>query len=72
MMLTKSKTGIKTGEHADAVTGVDSLSKGSLISMGFVSAVIGIWAVACLVAAVVSSNGPLSLMQGWFSAFTGQ
>ncbi|MDH5523713.1 MAG: hypothetical protein OEY01_06930 [Desulfobulbaceae bacterium] len=60
-------------EHARATaTGIDSLSKGVVISMGVVSAIIGLWAVACLVGAMLSSNStPLAMVSNWVHAITG-
>ena len=53
-----------------SVAGIDSISKGIVISMGGVSAVIGIWAVSCLISAA-SVAGPLGLVKSFFSAVTG-
>lgn len=68
---TKDKTATQAGSQTKVGTGVDSLTRTSLIAMSVVSAVIGIWAVACFLGALVSSNGPLEIIQGWFTAFTG-
>lgn len=69
--ITKDKTAAKIGAQPKVKIGVDTLSKTSLIAMGVVSAVIGLWAIACFLGALVSSNGPLEMVQGWFAAFTG-
>ena len=49
---------------------IDSLSKASMITMAGVSGLVGLWATACLVAAVVS-NGPLGVIRGFTSALLG-
>ena len=36
-------------------------------TVGIVSGLIGIWAVSCMVSAVISA-GPLSLVTGWFAS----
>lgn len=63
-------TRAQTRTSTQAQTGLDSVSKGSVAAMAGVSALIGLWAAACFVGAMVSS-GPLSLVKGWFSAITG-
>ena len=67
-MTTLTKT--KTRANVQTQTGIDSVSKGSIAAMGGVSALVGLWAVACFVGAMASS-GPLSLAKGFFSAITG-
>ncbi len=54
-----------------ARSGIDGVSKGSIIIMGAVSAVIGLWAIACFVGAALSSNSPLAMFGGWFRAIMG-
>ncbi len=72
-MTTASKLQEKTREQQAASTeaGIDSISRGSIITMGVASAVIGLWALACLVSAMVGSGGPIALIKGWFSAISG-
>ena len=69
--ITKGKTAARVDSQTKAKSGIDTLTKTSLISMGVVSAVIGLWAVACFMGALISSHGPLEIIQGWFAAFTG-
>lgn len=64
--LTRTQTRTRTQTQ----TGLDSISKGSVAAMGGVSALIGLWATACFVGAMVS-GGPLSLIKGFVSAITG-
>jgi len=63
---------IKTQSAANVNTtsGIDTLSRASLISMGAVSGLIGLWAVACMVGAVLS-NGIGGVVSGFFSAVIG-
>jgi hypothetical protein len=42
-----------------------------LVGMAVPSALIGLWAAACLVSAMVSNGGPLGLARIWFQAVTG-
>jgi hypothetical protein len=39
--------------------------------MGTVSGIIGIWAAASLIAAMVSVGGPIALVKSWFGAISG-
>jgi hypothetical protein len=67
----KTLTKTKTRAEAKSQVGLDSVSKGSIAAMGGVSALIGLWAVACFVGATINSGGPASLAYNWFSAITG-
>ena len=49
---------------------VDSVSRITITAMGVVSGLIGLWAVACIAGALVSS-GPVGLISGFVSAVTG-
>ena len=66
----KTKTNVNTATDSSAQTGIDSVSRGSMVTMGVVSALVGIWAVACLVSAMVD-GGPIELIKGWFTAVLG-
>ncbi len=46
---------------------VDSLSRATLTSLGVVSGLIGFWAAACMVGAIVS-NGPGAVLHGLVTA----
>jgi hypothetical protein len=52
-------------------TGLDTVSTTTVAVMGTVSAVIGLWALATLVSAMVNSGGLLGLARGWFQAVSG-
>lgn len=65
--LTKTRT--RVSDHAEA--NLDSISKGSIAVMGGVSALIGLWAVACFVGAMITNGGPLALVGSWFQAISG-
>lgn len=54
----------------DSATGIDTLSRVSLISMGVASGLIGLWAVAAMVGAVMS-NGIGGVVSGFVSALVG-
>ena len=62
----KNKTIAKESSNA----AVDSVSKITITTMGAVSGLIGLWAVACIVGAMVSA-GPVKLINGFVSAVTG-
>ena len=69
--MTTTMTKTQTRTSVQTQTGLDSISKGSVAVMGGISALIGLWAAACFVGAMISGGGPLSLAQSWFSAITG-
>ncbi|NTV14752.1 MAG: hypothetical protein HGA96_12610 [Desulfobulbaceae bacterium] len=60
---------IKTNSAANSNTasGIDTLSRASLINMGTVSGLIGLWAVACMVGAL-ASHGLGGIATGFVSA----
>jgi len=60
----KTRTNVATGNA------IDTLSRASLISMGGISALVGLWAAACLVGAVMT-NGIGQVATGFFSALVG-
>jgi hypothetical protein len=66
-----TKTRQRAGTAENTQTGLDTVSIGSIAVMGGISALIGLWALASLVSAMVSSGGPLALAMGWFQAISG-
>lgn len=68
-MSTTIKSQAKLQETSKAA--VDSVSRGSIITMGVASALVGLWAVACLASAMLGSGSPIELIKGWFSAVSG-
>lgn len=72
-MTTAYKTKSQVREKAGSTTrvGLDSISKAGVAAMGGVSAVIGLWALACLVSALVGNGGLLALTRSWLQAVTG-
>ncbi len=66
----KTKSNVNVSTDSSTQTGVDSVSKSSMITMGIVSGLVGIWAVACLVSAMVD-GGPIELIKSWFTAAFG-
>ncbi|MBU0481380.1 MAG: hypothetical protein KKG47_09775 [Proteobacteria bacterium] len=61
----------QTRTQTSSKSAVDSVSRGSIITMGVASGVVGLWAAACLVSAMIGSGGPISLIKSWFSAVGG-
>ncbi len=49
---------------------VDSLSRTSLIAMGGVSGLVGLWAAACFASALFQ-NGPVEMVKGFVTAMMG-
>ena len=68
-MTTAIKSQSKSQESSKVA--VDSVSRGSIVTMGVASALVGLWAVACLVSAMIGSGGPIALIKSWFSAVSG-
>lgn len=64
-------TAIKSQSKATSKEAIDSVSRGSIVTMGVASALVGIWAIACLVSAMIGSTGPIELIKSWFSATMG-
>ncbi|MBU0485778.1 MAG: hypothetical protein KKB30_14845 [Proteobacteria bacterium] len=62
-------TQIKTGTSAVATTetGIDVAAKGTFAVVGGAAVIIGLWAAACFIAALVNA-GPLGLVKSWFVA----
>lgn len=63
---TRVKT--RAGEKANTAAEV---SKATVYTVGVVSALIGVWGLACFVGGMIASGGPLSFVGNWFKAFTG-
>jgi len=63
---------IKTHSAANSNTtsGIDALSRAGLLSMGAVSALIGLWAAACMVGAL-AGHGIGGVATGFISALLG-
>lgn len=68
-MSTTIKTQTKTQENSKPA--IDSVSLGSIITIGVASALGGLWAIACLTSATLGSGSPLVLIKEWFSAVSG-
>lgn len=68
-MSTVIKTQSKSKETTK--TAIDSVSRGSIITMGVASALVGLWAFACLVSAMIGTGSPIELIKSWFSAVSG-
>lgn len=72
-MTTASRTKSAARTKTRSVTGVglDSVSKAGIAVMGGISALIGLWAAASLISALVDGGGLLNLTRSWFQAVTG-
>lgn len=68
-MTSTSKSQSKSSENSKVA--VDSVSRGSIITMGAASALVGLWAAACLVSAMLGTGSPIELIRSWFSAISG-
>lgn len=66
---TKPRQQARTTENTQ--TGLDSVSTVTIAAMGVISALIGLWALAALVSAMVGSGGLLGLAKGWLQAISG-
>ncbi|MCF6187116.1 MAG: hypothetical protein L3J49_06520 [Desulfobulbaceae bacterium] len=64
--IAKSRANTKTSVDTQA-----EISRGAIISINMVGAVIGLWAFASLVGGMVAAGGPVALVKAWFSAVTG-
>ena len=63
-----TRTQVRTEENVSATSEV---SKAGIYTVGIVSALIGIWGLACFVGGLVASGGPLSLVGNWFKSVAG-
>jgi hypothetical protein len=69
-VLSKSRNHTGAASVDKALAGQE-VSKGTLTGMGVVAGIIGIWALACFIGAMISSGGPIALARGWIAAVTG-
>jgi len=67
--LTRVKTKQKVKENSFA--GLDQTTKLAISLMVGVSVIVGTWAAASIISAMIGSGGLLELSQSWFSAVTG-
>jgi hypothetical protein len=70
-MTNTTMTKTRVGSQVQTETAFDVVGKGTVAVMGGISVLVGLWAVACFVGAMVASGGPLALVQSWISAVTG-
>ena len=66
---TRQKVQVRTSDSARE--NLDAISRGSIVVMGGISALIGLWAAACFVSALFGSGGLLALTRSWLQAVTG-
>ena len=60
----------RTSSVAKATTD-SQITTGAVAVFGTISTLVGLWAVACFVGALLTSGGPIALAQAWISAVTG-
>ena len=63
-----TRTRVQAGENVTATTEV---SRAGMYTVGIISAMIGVWGLACFVGGMVASGGPLSFVGNWFKAVAG-
>lgn len=68
-MKTNTRTDQITSNIADDTT--SEVSKVAVSAIGISAGLIGVWAVACIIAGVSSSGGPIDLFSNLFKAITG-
>ncbi len=67
-----SKTRVHLDSGSDVIESMDEVTRMTLSVMIGISGLVGAWASACLVGAMLQlGNGPLQLAQTWFSTLTG-
>lgn len=69
-MNTQSQATMKTKGAVAAQAELDIVTKGSIAIMGSASALIGLWAIGCIIVAAFSA-GPANLINGWITSVTG-
>lgn len=70
--MNRTTTRTKAITRTTATVQLDNeLSKVGLSAMGIASGLIGIWAMACMIGGLVSSDGPLAFVGSWYSAVIG-
>ena len=67
--MTQKNENMRSAEQVQA--GLETLTQGSTLVMGGISALIGIWAVSCFIGGLVSAGGPVKLAFSWFMAANG-
>jgi hypothetical protein len=63
--ITKNQTRIKVNDQA-----LNATDKVTVALFGGTSVLVGVWAAACFVGAILSA-GPMGVLKGYFSAVTG-
>lgn len=59
---------VRAGENASASA---EISRAGIYTVGIISAIIGLWGIACFVGGMIASGGPLSFVGNWFKAVAG-
>ncbi len=66
-----NNTNTITRERATTESTSNELSKTCAVTIAASSAIIGLWAVACMTSAMISSGGPAGLAANFISALVG-
>jgi hypothetical protein len=64
----KAKSQAKTSSHVNVEV---ETTRGTMAAMAAVPTLIGLWAAACFISAMIASGGPFGLVKNWFSAVGG-
>ncbi len=67
----KNSTTINKAQVGTKTSGSTEISKVAVTAFSVTAGLIGIWAVACMVAGVLNSGGPASLVASLFGAMSG-
>lgn len=67
------KTNIRTDQATDHISKdtTSEISKAAVSAIGIGTGLIGVWAVACIIAGISSSGGPIDLFVNLFQAISG-
>lgn len=68
MPTTTTKNQTRTRVHTNEKL---EISTGTIVAMSAVPCLVGIWASACFVGAIITSGGPFELARNYFQAITG-
>lgn len=67
-MKIQGKSDLQTAERGNVSTEV---SKVSIAFVAILGVAVGLWSLACIVAGLAASGGPIQFISSWFKAVTG-
>jgi hypothetical protein len=67
----RTKSQLEIEKSADNTNVEQEVAKSTVWAFGVAPVLIGLWAAACIVGALLASDGPLALVQKWMSAILG-